>query len=643
MRANSARRLVSLVGRRPFLIECLVLLVASVPAIWPLLSPGYLHGEDHMDTPWRALELLESLKGGVLFPRWSPDLFYGFGFPIFNFYSPLSFYEVVAMRILGAADLLQASKFAFALNLLASGVGAYIFARSVGSKRAPAVAAGILYLYAPSTLRDVYVRSGLASLTGTALLPFLLAAFVRLLQAKTLTAISVAALLLTIMILTHNLTSVVALGMVVVFVLVYSLYHRDLGAVAPALVAVALGLGMAAFFMVPAMTETSLTHTEKLTSGNLDYRVHFVDPLGEINGAIESRAVDKEYSATRWGPVDLHPAYPYGLPPMKLSLLQTLLMVGAIAAFAARKRPSEWILSAAVAALGLFYLHLSWSRWLWEILPVLQSFQFPWRMLEPMGLCLAVLGAWVVQSMAGRFGTVASMVLSVMAVASGIWMLPTDLAPFEGGVQITRDNLIRHEFKERNRIGTMVDGQFLPLAVQWDEAALKMGDLLPRYDKYYPPDLWVGKTAFLQPEVKGSISAARSGQQWMDARVQADESLMVAFHTVYFPGWTAYVDGNQVPIKPTSWQTDDGGRSFALGICQVPVPPGSHLVRIQFEHTPLRFWSSVASLLSLLIVVVLLFWSIWKSHRFRPVKDFGYRQLSLRGFSKKWQDARHIG
>jgi len=603
MAALARIRSVKLTGGVNVPLEFIMLVFAALPAIVPLLAQGYLRGADYMDTPWRSLELLEALKEGVLFPRWSPDLFYGFGFPIFNFYSPMSFYEVVAMRIIGAPDLLQASKITFALNFLASGIGGYVLARCIGLGRAPAAAAGVLYMYAPSTLRDVYIRSGLASLTGTAFLPFVLTAFVHLCRVRTMTSTAVAALMLSVMILTHNLTSVVALGMIVVIVLVYCWWNHDIRALTPAVLAVALGLGVASFFILPAMTEMPLTHTEKLAAGDLDYRLHFVDPLGEINGTIESRAVDIKYMATRWGAIDLHPAYPYGLPPMKLSLFQGLLVLAFIAALATRRKPSPWIVSSALIAFALFYLHTSWSRWIWESAPLLQAFQFPWRMLEPMGLCVALMGAWGAQSLSRRHETATYAVLSGIAIAAGIWMLPTDLLPFEGGgVQVSRDGLIRHEYRERNRVGTMVDGQFLPLSVQWDEEALQMGDILPRYDATFPPEQWVGQTAFVRPESKAWIMAARRGQLWMEAQLQAGETTKLAFHTVYFAGWTAYVDGKPAAIEPTGWQADSEGRRVALGVLQVSVPAGDHIVRIQFEDTPIRWWSTLLSLASLLVL-----------------------------------------
>lgn len=265
MAALARIRSVKLTGGVNVPLEFIMLVFAALPAIVPLLAQGYLRGADYMDTPWRSLELLEALKEGVLFPRWSPDLFYGFGFPIFNFYSPMSFYEVVAMRIIGAPDLLQASKITFALNFLASGIGGYVLARCIGLGRAPAAAAGVLYMYAPSTLRDVYIRSGLASLTGTAFLPFVLTAFVHLCRVRTMTSTAVAALMLSVMILTHNLTSVVALGMIVVLVLVYSWWNHDIRALTPAVLAVALGLGVASFFII-ASHDRDASHPHRKAS-----------------------------------------------------------------------------------------------------------------------------------------------------------------------------------------------------------------------------------------------------------------------------------------------------------------------------------------------------------------------------------------
>ena len=39
----------------------------------------------------------------MLFPRWWPDLALGYGYPLFNFYSPLAYYVAEGWRLTGAS------------------------------------------------------------------------------------------------------------------------------------------------------------------------------------------------------------------------------------------------------------------------------------------------------------------------------------------------------------------------------------------------------------------------------------------------------------------------------------------------------------------------------------------------------------
>src|SRR5690348_5749569 len=39
-----------------------------------------------------------ALKAGEWLPRWTPDLFVGFGYPIFNFYAPGTYYVAMVLR-----------------------------------------------------------------------------------------------------------------------------------------------------------------------------------------------------------------------------------------------------------------------------------------------------------------------------------------------------------------------------------------------------------------------------------------------------------------------------------------------------------------------------------------------------------------
>ena len=86
----------------------LVLIVALLVAFfaaWPLISePGFLNTRGGGDSPF-LLQRLHQLEAGLHdghFPvRWMRDANYGFGYPFYNYYAPLSIYIAVLFRFLG--------------------------------------------------------------------------------------------------------------------------------------------------------------------------------------------------------------------------------------------------------------------------------------------------------------------------------------------------------------------------------------------------------------------------------------------------------------------------------------------------------------------------------------------------------------
>ena len=80
------------------------LLLAGLVALFvilPLLQPG-LPGT--ADTPihlYRTLELARSWGPGVVYPRWAPDLAYGYGYPLWNFAPPLPYLIPLAFQAAG--------------------------------------------------------------------------------------------------------------------------------------------------------------------------------------------------------------------------------------------------------------------------------------------------------------------------------------------------------------------------------------------------------------------------------------------------------------------------------------------------------------------------------------------------------------
>ena len=605
----------------PLSLDLLVLLLASSPALIPLAAPGYLRGPDAVDPPWRSLEILRALSEGVILPRWSGDLVFNYGYPLFNFYSPLSFYPAALLAAIAPIGLLDGSKVTFGVALLLAEIGAYLLGRVTLKHRGAAVLAGVLYLYAPKTIEDVYQAATLAGMASLAVLPYALAAFVRVWERPTILASGATAITLAALILTHNVTAAMGLGMMAAYAVFRFLLVRDLKGLPLTALGMGLGIGMAAFYLIPSIGELHFTHIEQVTADWFDFRAHFVDPLGNVPGRYGNTSV---YFMTKWGPFDLHPAYPYGSPPFKLGLIQgLLLLLTAAVLIRSRKRPAA-VVSLFLVTLLLFFGHTTWSRWIWETIPGASLMQFPWRLLGPLGLSLAVTSSWALFWVADRWhGFVWLMPLvGLAAVLSSMVSAPVTILPFETGPTISPETLFLWQSRAKDRIGTTSYGQFLPIWTDWTDTRLEAA--MDRFGETYPEGGWVNMTAYRSPEARAWIVATRRGLQWMEARVEAAEATTIPFRAIYFPGWTAYVDGERVPIEPSPWQEYEEHRAAALGVCLVEVPAGTHEVRLVFEETQLRAISDVVSGVSGFGIGVLLLGGLWRR---------GGRVISGRGFA----------
>jgi uncharacterized membrane protein len=79
-----------------------LLLGLSLFSIGPLLMPGYHWGaQDARHSVYFLFEFDRAIQDGILYPRWAPDFTFGYGYPFFNIYGPLSSYIGEALHLLG--------------------------------------------------------------------------------------------------------------------------------------------------------------------------------------------------------------------------------------------------------------------------------------------------------------------------------------------------------------------------------------------------------------------------------------------------------------------------------------------------------------------------------------------------------------
>ncbi len=309
-------------------------LLALVAAL--LLLPSLLYGPGHSHSAtynyvWTSQFGTEMAKGN-LYPRWLPDSFEGMGSPTFYFYPPLAYWISGGFDALGLSTP-AAINAAALVTLLLSGMAMYQWLSARGTY--PLLGA-ILYMAAPYHLMDFYIRGALAEFTAFIWYPLIALAIMRLPARKgvVLLAIAYAGLSLT------HLPMAMLTGFFLIAPLGIHAIWKDRRTVWPLAGGGMLAIGLAAFYLVPALT---------------------------MQGYISSQLLwDPWYRASSWGLLASDRL-------IHASAIPALIVGLALLSFSAR---SVWTVISALAALAALGL----IPFIWDIPPFAQV-QFPWRLL----------------------------------------------------------------------------------------------------------------------------------------------------------------------------------------------------------------------------------------------------------------------
>src|SRR5688572_5067346 len=102
-------------------------------------------GEYHL---LRVYVFEAAVRGGEWLPRWTPDLFVGYGYPIFNYYAPGTYYLALLPRLLGL-DVYTTVQALGAFAACIGAAGAYCLARTIFGGVLPGLVATLAFAYAP--------------------------------------------------------------------------------------------------------------------------------------------------------------------------------------------------------------------------------------------------------------------------------------------------------------------------------------------------------------------------------------------------------------------------------------------------------------------------------------------------------------
>jgi uncharacterized membrane protein len=336
----------------------LVITAAAVLLMLPSLVLGVLHGHDTPQAFKWAAQFAEQFRAGILYPRWLAESFDGGGAPVFYFYPPVSFW-IDALVNLATGNLLPVARtlsISRLLLLVAAGLAMHAWLEGAGASRRAALVGTLAYMAAPYHMVDHYLRGSHAEFAAYAVLPLVMLAVRQVANGK-VRGIAFLGVAYGVLVMTHAplavLVSTTALPMYVLY-LGWRLgeTRRAVGFFARCALAGVLGTGLAAIYLLPALTLGGWINMQELWIDYFTIKAYFFFQRA-LQGEIED-----------W------------LTTMALATLSYGFIAIGVLMVAARREAAFWALTGLLCALFVAGL----VPWFWQ-LPLVDKVQFPFRLL----------------------------------------------------------------------------------------------------------------------------------------------------------------------------------------------------------------------------------------------------------------------
>lgn len=547
-------------------IGLLIVLLLSFWAVQSLFIPGFFPIHDDTQVA-RVFEMNKALKDGMFPVRWVSDLGYGFGYPIFNYYAPLAYYIGGVIQIMGF-DALMSTKIMMATGIILAGVFMYFLGKNLWGEFG-GVIAGTFYVYVPYHAVEIYVRGDVSEFWAYALIPLVFYSIFMLFKKTKKRFIISGGLGYAGLILSHNLTAMMVTPFLLALIIyLYFFYSKDKKVFFLQLLVILIGLLLSAFYWIPALFEMKYTNIISQIGGGADFRNHFVC-LGQLWNS-------------PWGFGGSIPGCLDGLSFKigKLHLVSALITVFlGITLLMKKKQYQEKILLIIFSFLGFIisvFFMLDISKSIWEIMPAMAFFQYPWRFLLITSFFSSFLAGgliWVLQTVLGKL------------------IKYNFIYYFIGLTLIVLLTLFNYKIFWPQTIFSKTASDYTnEFSLLWDASKTS--------DEYMPKDFSKPQIfndtpkhkLLVQKETIG-ISNLIEKTQRVSATLNIKKNTTLDISIAYFPAWKVFVDGAE--------------RSFSItnkGL-NIPLSSGLHKIDIRFEQTLIE---KIANLLSLAGIITLI-------------------------------------
>lgn len=535
-------------------------IIAVLLSVRAVFNPSFfpLHDFTHVA---RLVEMDTAIKDGHIPVRWSRDLGYGYGMPLFNFYGPLPFYIAEAWYMLGFSAITSIKVLLIIIGLMGYAGMYKLASRWFG--RTGGLLAAVAFTVIPYRAVDIFVRGAFNEAFAISSVPWILYFIDDLRRKVSLKSICLLSLSLFGLFTSHNLMTIIFMPLIYGFVLLETYFSKNKKRY---LIAVHVGLLIAvmlsSFYLFPAYFEKGYTQVDKLISGYGRYVFHFL--------------YIRQFFTGKWGYGGSIP-WPYAGMSFQIGWVHIILVtLGGVALLLRKKIKDFALLSFFTASTGIaLFMTLYKAQFIWDRIPMLAYVQFPWRFLSVICVTIPFLVGAAVLLIKRRSQRI---LLTLIAV---IVLLAYNLQYYTPKEFL--DNPEALYYTDQIRIQKDMSG-ILP-------------DYIPTTVKSLPPQ---GKKRIEVENAKipGKFEIRSDKTQEMLVYIQDGNPSDILFRVFWFPGWNVYIDG----VK-SSYEIDSD-----TGFLRVHVPKGEHFVSVIFEDTPLRLASNAVSFIGLVIWMGMFFY-----------------------------------
>lgn len=487
------------------------------------------------------------LKSGTIYPRWLPDVNYGYGNAWPNFYPP-GFYYAASLINAIADNWINTLFVITTLGLAASSLAFYVFARTFFGKAASAIAA-VLYALLPYHLIDFFWRGAMPEFLCFVVLPLILLFLVRVGRNEGVRSYAGLGLFYGLSLMLHTPIAYLFSYLLLLYAIAWAWQARDWRIAGRIFLGMTVGVFLSAIYWLPAVVE--IKYAVETVTVLFQYHRNYVDQLS--SEGVYERLLRETFAIQSIAV----------LVVIAVSRLLEWRRVGASQASQDSPKSAHisiWIGLGMLAA----FMNLQYSYSVSRLIPKIEIVAFPSRWLAFVSLFSALLtGAAADFLINGRAQIRNARIAYSVATAAIVGVIFSNLwFGAQAVVMGSRSN---------------------PMVSPYSEFLC---------DTYCPkgagPAAKLPRTEALTVEPKTErLELVRWKPLHREAVITAEEPSVVRFRTFNFPGWIAKVDGQPVPIA-----------SDAAKAQLISVPSGNHTIEVTFSGTLARDIGACLSALS---------------------------------------------